>query len=65
MYVIREKPNIWKSLLLNLAFSNLIMIVVWAIQIAFGYQPHYLMSLVITNAISLIFWGLRNFGDSW
>jgi len=41
------------------------MVVIWAIMSAFGYQPHYLMSLVIHNAVALLFWLFRTFGRDW
>ncbi|WNE40738.1 MAG: hypothetical protein mread185_000195 [Mycoplasmataceae bacterium] len=62
---IQEKRNIWKSLLINLAIANIIMVVIWTIQTAFEQQPYYSMSFVITNVVSVILWGLRTFSDSW
>ncbi|KLL04853.1 MAG: hypothetical protein MRERV_10c025 [Mycoplasmataceae bacterium RV_VA103A] len=35
------------------------MLVVWAIQSAFGYTPHYWLSFCITNAVALLFWLFR------
>ncbi|KLL05395.1 MAG: hypothetical protein MRERV_1c074 [Mycoplasmataceae bacterium RV_VA103A] len=57
--------NIWKSLLFSLLVSNLAMLVVWTIQSAFGYTPHYLLSFCITNAVALLFWLFRTFGGEW
>jgi len=57
------KKNIWKSLLYSLLTANFIMVVIWAIMSAFGYQPHYLMSFVIHNVVAVLFWLFRTFGS--
>jgi hypothetical protein len=41
------------------------MVVVWMIMSAFGYPPHYLMSLVIHNVAAVLFWLFRTFGGGW
>jgi hypothetical protein len=61
----RSKKDIWKSLLYSLLTTNIIMVVIWAIMSAFGYQPHYLMSFVIHNAMALLFWFFRVFEGDW
>lgn len=60
-----QKKNIWKSLGYSLLVTNAIMIVIWTIQSAFGYQPHYLMSFCIHNAIAIMFWLFQVLGSDW
>jgi len=54
--------NIWKSLLVNLLISNVVMVMIWLIILAFGYKPHYWLSLTINNVITVLLWALRSFG---
>jgi hypothetical protein len=54
-----RKRNIWKSLGYGLLASNVIMVIIWMIESAFGYPPHYLLTFCITNAITILFWLFR------
>ncbi|MCE8163598.1 MAG: hypothetical protein I3274_05295 [Candidatus Moeniiplasma glomeromycotorum] len=51
-----RKKNIWKSLLVSLIISNILMVVSWVILTAFGYTPHYWLSFCLCNAIVILAW---------